>query len=83
MYPPLDAATNLVPSEDDATEYQEPVPAPVRAVQLTPESAEVYRDPLLTPAIRFEPSAEEAIESHARWPAPSCSVQVAPELFEV
>src|ERR1035441_10367603 len=62
------AATNLVPSADEATEVQYLEGAPV-CVQVTPELVEVQieppaSDPPSTRAANLVPSADEAVQYH-------------------
>ena len=76
-------AASLVPSEEEAIEFQSPTPTLVCSVQVTPLSEEVNMFPPLAPAASLVPSEEEAMEFQFLYPAPLCSVQVTPLLEEV
>ena len=59
--PPLTAATNLLPSAEEATDVRRPGGTFAIQVQVAPESVEV-KTPLSPAATNLIPSAEQAIE---------------------
>jgi len=63
--------------------YQFRAPSLVSKAQFTPESKEVYMDPLDATAASILPSAEEVMPVHNHTPALVRSAQVAPESEEV
>jgi hypothetical protein len=84
--PPKVPASNLVPSADEATEYQLVVGAPV-AVHVIPKFVEMYIEPGgeygPATAANLDPSPEEAMAFQLFGLGALLIDQVAPELVEV
>jgi hypothetical protein len=79
MFPPRSTAEILVPSAEDAMQYQDFVPPPgLRSVQLPPESEEIQMFPGLTTAASLIPSLEDVIPFHESTSPPGLrSIQLA------
>ena len=84
MDPKKTTAASFVPSLLDVIDLQLLAPAPVWAVQVTPESREVQMDPPFpTTAASFVPSLLDVSDDQLRSPVLVCSIQVTPESVEV
>ena len=81
----LTTAASLVPSLDEAMEYQSfALPTEVSSVHVPPESVEVQMFSALTTAASLVPSLDEVMEYHfLMLPTEVFSVHVPPEFVEV
>ncbi len=83
MYPPYEAATILVAVLSALDANQLRAPAEVLSVQVTPESYDVNKLPVKTPARILVHVLSDENPCHDRVPDDALSIHVAPESADV